>query len=137
MSVAVGPAPVLEDVGASEESLRAALTVVLEENRELRRVAAVLCQENAALRERDAERELELERLRADLAVLQRLLFGRSSERSRPEPGCADAGEVASGDAGDGAGEGAGSGRGSGEREGKARRGPGARAGRRDYSHLP
>jgi hypothetical protein len=27
----------------------------------------------------------ELERLRADVAVLQRMLFGRSSERSRPE----------------------------------------------------
>jgi transposase len=26
------------------------------------------------------------ERLRADLAVLQRMLFGRSSERARPEP---------------------------------------------------
>ena len=61
------------------------------------------------------------ERLRADLAVLQRMLFGRSSERARPEPP-SDGG----GDAGpDGA-----------QRKGRPR-GPGARAGRRDYSHLP
>jgi transposase len=128
MSVAVGPALVLEDVGASEGSLRAALAVVLEENRELREA-------NAELRERDARREQELERLRADLAVLQRLLFGRSSERSRPGSGGADAGD----DGGGAAGERAGSDRGSGEQggDGKPRRGPGARAGRRDYSHLP
>jgi transposase len=141
MSVAVGPAPVLEDVGASEESLRAALAVVLEENRELRRVAAVLCaenaelrEENAELRERDAQREQELDRLRADLAVLQRLLFGRSSERSGPGSG-GGAGD----DAGDHVGESAGSDRGGGDRggDGKPKRGPGARAGRRDYSHLP
>src|SRR4249920_107065 len=62
------------------------------------------------------------ERLRADLAVLQRMLFGRSSERARPEPAPAGGG----GDAGpDGA-----------QRKGRPR-GPGARAGRRDYSHLP
>jgi len=135
MSVAVGPAPVLEDMGASGESLRAAPAVVLEENRELRRVAAELREDNAELRERDAQREQELDRVRADLAVLQRLLFGRSSERSRPEPGGAGAGD----DAGDVAGEGAGSDRGSGDQggDGKPRRGPGARAGRRDYSHLP
>ena len=142
MSVAVGPAPVLEDVGASEESLRAALAAVLEENRELRRVAAVLYADNAELREdnaelkednaelrdRDARREQELERLRVDLAVLQRLLVGRSSERSRPESGGADAGE----DAGDAADERAGSDRDSGEQggDGKPKRGPGARAGR-------
>ena len=128
MSVAVGPVPVLGDVGASGESLRAALAVVLEENRQLREV-------NAELRERDAQREQELQRLRADLAVLQRLLFGRSSERSRSESGGVDAGD----DAGDAAGESAGSDRGCGEQGGdeKPKRGPGARAGRRDYSHLP
>ncbi len=111
---------------------------MLEQNRELRRVAAVLCQENAELRERDAQREQELERLRADLAVLQRLLFGRSSERSRSAGG-ADAGEGAGDAAGD-RGQ-AGSDPGSGEKseggDGKPKRGPGARAGRRDYSHLP
>ncbi|MGH3410051.1 MAG: IS66 family transposase [Streptosporangiaceae bacterium] len=92
--------------------------------------------ENARLLERDAEREAELQRLlerdadrdaemaklRADLAVLQKMLFGRSSERSRPGPF-----------GGDGAG-GQDHGRGSGTEK---KRGPGARAGRRDYSHLP
>jgi transposase len=88
--------------------------------------------ENAELRvslaevlARDAERDAEMERLRADLAVLQRMLFGRSSERSRPEPPGGDGGD------GDAAGDG-GRGRGTGRK-----RGPGARAGRRDYSRLP
>ena len=39
-----------------------------------------------ALLERDAERDAELEELRTGLAVLQRMLFGRSSEKSSPEP---------------------------------------------------
>ena len=61
------------------------------------------------------------------------MLFGRSSERSRPEPSDADADD----DAGDGeAGEWRwGTGRAVGGRGSK--RGPGARSGRRDYSHLP
>ena len=52
---------------------------------------------------RDAERDAELEQLRADLAVLQRMVFGRSSERSRPEPPAAmpgGGGERAPGGAG-------------------------------------
>jgi transposase len=129
MSVAVGPALVLEDVGSSEESLRAALAVVLEENRELRRVAAELGEDNAELRERDARRERELDRLRADLTVLQRMLFGRSSERSRSGPSAGDVGDGAGvGDAGEQGGDGGGPGK---------KRGPGARSGRRDYSDLP
>jgi transposase len=101
--------------------LREALAAALELNRELR-------EDNERLRAANAQQAVELERLRADLTVLQRMLFGRSSERSRPEP--AD---------GDGAGEGAG---GSGEQGGDdggapKKRGPGARAGRRDYSDLP
>lgn len=47
---------------------------------------ARLREENARLRECQTRREAELERLHADLAVVQRLVFGRSSERSRPEP---------------------------------------------------
>ncbi len=39
------------------------------------------------LRERDAQREAELERVNAELAVLQRLVFSLSSERARPEAG--------------------------------------------------
>lgn len=88
--------------------------------------------DNARLRDQQAQQAVELERLRADLAVLQRLLFGRSSERARPEPAGGD-------DGGDGQ---AGSQRGGGEEAGensgqKPKRGPGARAGRRDYSQLP
>ena len=80
--------------------------------------------ENARLRAENAGQAAELGKLRADLAVLQRMVFGRSSERSRPEPPGGD---------GDTAGAG---GRDAGTGTGK-KRGPGARAGRRDYSHLP
>ena len=109
------------------------LAAALEANREQARLAAALREENARLREenarlreRDAERDAELDRMRADLAVLQRMLFGRSSERSRPE----------SPDGDDGGGDGREPGRDRGSGTGK-KRGPGARAGRRDYSHLP
>lgn len=112
-----------------------ALASALEANRELR-------EDNARVRAENARQAAELERLRADLAVLQRLLFGRSSERSRPDPsGGAD--DSRSGDDGDGFGQAAqGTDRCAGgkdddsERE-RPKRGPGARAGRRDYSHLP
>ena len=58
--------------------------------------------------------------------MLQRLVFGRSSERARPD--AAGSGDDA-GREGDGAAR---------DRRGWGRpRGPGARAGRRDYSHLP
>jgi transposase len=61
----------------------------------------------------------------AALAVLQRMVFGDSSERSRPEPPTSQ---------GEGGGEPAPGG--TGGSKGRPR-GPGARAGRRDYSHLP
>ena len=93
---------------ADAASLREMLAAALEANERLRALAEGLREDN--------------ERLRAELAVLQRMLFGRSSERARPEPPPPDIG----GDAGpDGA-----------QRKGRPR-GPGARAGRRDYSHLP
>ncbi len=101
------------------------LAAALEANQEMKRLAAELCEENALLRAENAEQAAELERLRADLAVLQRMLFGQSSERSRPGRGAG----------GDGGGE---------QEQGRDRvsgkqgkRGPGARAGRRDYSRLP
>ena len=108
--------------------------MALEANRELSELAERQRAENAELRvslaealARDAVREAEMEKLRADFAVLQRMLFGRSSEKSRPEPPAGDGG----GDAGGGGqGRGPGSGR-------NVKRGPGARAGRRDYSRLP
>ena len=65
----VGLALVAEDAQASEASLRAALAAALEENRELRQVAAELWEDNAGLRERQVLQAVELERLRADLAV--------------------------------------------------------------------
>lgn len=119
MAMAAGVVPEAD----ADASLRDALAAALEANARWERLAGELRAENAALRERDALREAELEGLRADLAVLQRMVFGRSSEQSRPEP---------SGDGGSGDGQG-----GSGSRGAGRRRGPGARAGRRDYSHLP
>jgi hypothetical protein len=124
-------AAVLAEVDA-DPSLRDALAAALEANRRLAEMAGELREENARLREdnarlraRDAERAAELHRVRADLAVLQRMLFGRSSERSHPtSPGRDDAG----GDGDRGRDRGSGQG---------VKRGPGARAGRRDYSHLP
>ena len=81
--------------------------------------------ENERLRARDAQREAELERVNAALAVLQRMVFGRSSEQARPDAAGRDYDR----------GGGAGRDRGDGGKSGRPR-GPGARAGR-DYSHLP
>jgi transposase len=110
--------------GGVEASLRESLAAALESNRQLR-------EDNERLRSQNAQLAVELERLRADLTVLQRMLFGRSSERSRPEP-ATGAGE---GEAVGGSGQQGGDG-GSGKNSGP-KRGPGARAGRRDYSDLP
>jgi transposase len=119
VTVAAG---VVLDSEDAEASLRDVLAAALDANRELARLAAELREENERLRAENAEQAAELGRLRADLAVLQRMVFGRSSERSRPEP------PGGAGDAAGGRGAGTGAGR---------KRGPGARAGRRDYSHLP
>jgi transposase len=113
--------------------VRQVLSAALEANRQLSELAerqqvqlAELRELNAGLVARDAEREAELEETRAALAVLQRMLFGRKSEKNRPEP--AGGGDGNGGPAGDGPA-------GGGKRN--VRRGPGARAGRRDYSRLP
>ena len=119
MTVAAGVVPDSED---AEASLRDVLAAALDANRELARLTAELREENERLRAENAEQAAELGKLRADLAVLQRMVFGRSSERSRPEP------PGGAGAAAGGQGAGTGTGR---------KRGPGARAGRRDYSHLP
>jgi transposase len=107
-----------------------ALAAALEEIGRLQAENAELRVSLAEALARDAEREAEMEKLRADFAVLQRMLFGRSSEKSRPEPAAGDGG----GDAGGGSDGGQDRGRGSSR---NVKRGPGARAGRRDYSHLP
>jgi hypothetical protein len=116
----------------AEASLLDALDAALEANRELSELAerqraeiAGLREQNARLLARDAERDAELEELRAGFAVLQRMLFGRSSEKSGPEPPAGGGGD----DAGSGMRD-----RGNGK---DVKRGPGARAGRRDYSRLP
>jgi len=93
---------------------------------ELRAENARLREEKARLCECDAQRGAELERLRAELAVVQRLVFGRWSERSGPGPSGSGDGEVGGNAGRDRAGG-----------KGGRPRGPGARAGRRDYSHLP
>lgn len=100
------------------------LAAALEANRELVGLTGELREENARLRVENGEQAAELEKLRADLAVLQRLVFGRSSERSCPEP------------RGSGGEDGGAAGRDRAGTGGRAR-GPGARAGRRDYSRLP
>jgi transposase len=101
------------------------LAAALEANQEMARLAAELREENARLQAENVRQAAELENLRADLVVLQRMLFGRSSERSCPEPDSGDGDAGRGGERQDGSGGG-----------GK-KRGPGARAGRRDYSHLP
>ena len=105
--------------------LKEALSRALDASERWERTAAELRAENAGLRDELARRDAELERVNAELAVLKRLVFGRSSERSRPEP---PAGGDAAGDGGQGRDPGSGAGK---------KRGPGARAGRRDYSQLP
>ena len=92
----------------------------MQANERWERLAAQLREENAALR-------AENERVSAELAVLQRLVFGRSSERTRPQAPVGD---------GDQSGHGQDPARRRPDDD-RGRRGPGARAGRRDYSHLP
>ena len=60
------------------------LARALEANERWERTAAELRAENTRLRMELACRDAELERVNAELAVLQRLVFGRSSERARP-----------------------------------------------------
>jgi transposase len=123
VTVAAG---VVADSEDAEASLQDVLAAALAANQELARLADELREENARLRAEKAQQAAELERLRADLAVLQRMLFGRSSERSGP-------GRAAGGDGG---GQEQDRDRGNAADE-KGKRGPGARAGRRDYSATP
>jgi transposase len=102
--------------------LEGALAQALEANERLAALVERQREEIAQLREELAVRDRELERVTAELAVLKRMLFGRSSERARPGTAGGDGG-------GDQARPAAGGKTGT--------RGPGARAGRRDYSHLP
>jgi len=110
----------------ADAELRAALARVVQANERWERLAAQLREENVALRAENERLRAENERISAELAVLQRLVFGRSSERTRPQPAADDEDQSGPGDT-------------PGERQSgdRPRRGPGGRAGRRDYSHLP
>jgi transposase len=119
VTAAAGVVPDAEE--ASEASLREMLDAALEANRQLSGLASGFLEENALLR-------ADLEKTRADLAVLQRMLFGRKSEKDRPGPPAGEGGD-------DSAGGGDGESSGGGKKD--VKRGPGARAGRRDYSDLP
>jgi len=118
-SVAVGGVLAQADVVAR---LEGALAQALEANERLAALVQRQRAEIAGLRERLAVRDGELERVNAELAVLKRMLFGRSSERAQPGTATPAGGRDQARPAG-------------GAKAG--RRGPGARAGRRDYSHLP
>jgi transposase len=135
--------------GASAEELRevvrqqaAEIRGLREENALLREQGVLFREEAGLLREQNAQlarvndelRELvgsqaaRLAEVNESLAILQKMVFGRKSERNRPEP-------AGDGDGDDSAGDD--DGELSGGNKKKVRRGPGARAGRRDYSHLP
>ena len=125
--------------GASAEELLARALVVIDrqsaridelarENARLRERSAQLVRVNEELRELVGEQAARLAEANESLAVLRRMVFGRKSEKDRPEP-------AGTGDGDDPAGDGGGEPSGGGKRN--VKRGPGARAGRRDYSHLP
>ena len=63
--------------------LEGLLAQALEANKQLTALAERQRAENARLREELAVRDAELERVNAELTVLKRMLFGRSSERAR------------------------------------------------------
>jgi transposase len=112
--------------GASPEELLARALGVID--RQSARIDE-LARQNTELRELAARQADQLAEANAAIAVLQRMLFGRSSEKSGAAPG--GSGDD---DDDDDAGPGDGGNRGSGK---KVKRGPGARSGRRDYSGLP
>ena len=120
MTVSVGVAVEADaDVG-----LRDVLARVVQANERWERLAGQLREENCTLR-------AENERLSAELAVSQRLVFGRSSERVRSSSPAGDEDEDEDGRSGHGDQSD------EQQRQKATRRGPGGRAGRRDYSHLP
>ena len=128
--------------GASAEELRARVDELARENAALREENALLREQGVLLTEQNAQlvrvndelRELvgsqaaRLAEVNESLSVLQKMVFGRKSEKDREPGGDGD------GDGDDPAGDG---GEPSGGSKKKVKRGPGARAGRRDYSHLP
>ena len=113
--------------GASAEELLARALEVID--RQSARIDE-LARQNTELRELVARQADQLAEANATIAVLQRIVFGRSSEKSGPAPG-GGSGDDDDDDAGPGDGGKPGSGK------KQVKRGPGARSGRRDYSGLP
>jgi transposase len=111
--------------GASAEELLARALEVID--RQSARIE-VLTSQNTALRELAGRQAEQLAEANAAIAVLQRMVFGRSSEKSGPAPDGSGADDDAA--AGDGGKPGSGKNK-------QVKRGPGARSGRRDYSGLP
>ncbi len=104
---------------SAEELLARALEVI---DRQSARIGE-LTRQNAELRELVARQADQLAEANATIAVLQRMLFGRSSERAGP--------------AADGDDAGAGDGEKPGSEKKRVKRGPRARSGRRGYPGLP
>jgi transposase len=94
---------------------------------ELREQNAQLVRVNEELRELVGQQAGQLSEANATIAVLQRMVFGRSSEKSGPAPGGGSSDDSGPGDGG----------KPDGGQEKQVKRGPGARSGRRDYSGLP
>jgi hypothetical protein len=91
--VAVAAGVVGDAEGAEAPAGDSTLAAALERIGQLQAENAELRVSLAQVLARDAEREAEMEKLRADFTVLQRMLFGRSSEKSRSDsPGRGDAG---------------------------------------------
>ena len=128
--------------GASAEGLLACALQVIEQQsaqieqqsaeiRELREQNAQLVRVSEELRELVGRQAEQLAEANATIAVLQRIVFGRSSEKSGPAP------DGGSDDDNDDAGAGDGGKPDGGQKKKQVKRGPGARSGRRDYSGLP
>jgi transposase len=105
---------------SAKELLARALEVIERQSAEIRELRG----QNAELRELVARQADQLTEANATIAVLQRIVFGRSSEKSGPAP---DGDDDDAGDSGK---------PGSGKKK-QVKRGPGARSGRRGYSGLP
>ena len=125
--------------GASAEELLARALEVIDqqaaridelarENAEQREQNAELARVNGELRDLVGGQAAQLAEANETIAVLQRIVFGRSSEKSGPAP---------EGGGDDDAGAGDGGGKPGGGKKKQVKRGPGARSGRRGYPGLP
>ena len=132
MTPSAGGAPAGELPAQALEVIRqqaAEIRELREENALLREQNAQLVKSNDELRELAGSQAAQLAEVNETLAILQKMVFGRKSEKNRPgSAGGDDDGSDSPGDGGGGP---------SGGNKKKVKRGPGARAGRRDYSHLP